>query len=147
MPTSFYNLLLNVENPEKSTVTPFMQSVERAILSVLSFTEEKGLIVTERRSRTQQGALCQILPQVLEEWEKREYRVCYLSLKAVKACLCRNPKARHRDLVDEVLERYSRLPLSIGDMTIERQKYWEKVFIALAMAEMAEVRRKDRVFA
>ena len=68
----------------------------------------------------------------------------YLSLDVVKASLCGNQKAMHQELVARVGKRYPVLVRLIEGGTTEKRKYWQKIFIAVALALVGKGQLEER---
>ena len=108
----------------------FAKSVEKALSSVLEQVGQTSVVVTERQA-SPRGALGRVIPEVLRRWKKQEIQPRYISLSEVKRTLCANEKATHQELVEAVGEKY---PILLADQP--QADYWQKVFIAVAMAEV-----------
>lgn len=112
----------------------FNERVKDTLSPLLAPAE--ALIVTERIPATAKpGALCAAVSRQLE----RRSNIRVLSVAEAKKRLCGNGKATHCDLAEAVAERYPILrPHRMGN--VQRVKYWERVFLAVALADA--IRRK-----
>ena len=123
----------------------FVEGIEKALADVLSLAGPQGVIVAETHKLAHhQGALCRVLADIFKRWERRGLGVCYLSLEEVKESLCRNQKATHSELVEAVADRYPPLQSLITGATIEGQKYWQKGFVAMGLAEVVWARPQQK---
>ena len=119
----------------------FTRSIENALSPLLAMLGEGGLIVMERNSpASRRGALCRRMSQIANRWERRGYAVCPLSLSEAKRRMCERPKATHRVLVETIATRHPILRPLVTRASIQQFKYWERVFIAMALAEVANER-------
>ncbi len=131
--------------PGKRRGRGFEKRIEKAVTDVLSLAGWGGVIVAERnRPTVHQGALRRILPQVLKRVERPGLKTHYLSLDAVKVSLCGNNKAMHQQLVASVGRLYPILVRLIEGGTTEKRKYWQKVFIAVALALVGKGQLEER---
>ena len=114
----------------------FAGRVEKALSPVLDAPNSR--IVIERNSdASQQGALVKALPQIVKRLSKKGYALYSLPLREVKKRLCDTPKATHGQLSEVIAAQYPILWPLITGAEIRGAKYWEKVFIAVALAEVA----------
>lgn len=117
----------------------FAKRVESAISPLMEAIGPHGVIVIERtESLKREGALCHILPQLLKGLTNRGYSLHSISLAEVKQRLCDTRKATHRELIEAIAERYPVLRSVMIDAKAQKVKYWEKVFIAMALADGAK---------
>lgn len=113
----------------------FREQVRVALLSL--GVVQDVCTVTERPSTiSKPGALC---TEVYRRLKRRE-NVRVLSISEAKRRLCGSGKATHRDLAEVAAERYAILRPHLTDHP-HRIKYWERMFIAVALAETVNSHR------
>lgn len=115
----------------------FTQRVERALFSILELGGKPPVVVVEKQV-SPRGGLCRAIPNLLKRWEKDSSdSLRYLSIQAVKQRVCGNCQATHRELVEAVAKKHPILwSLTTGEKA--KTKYWEKVFIAVAMGQVIQ---------
>lgn len=125
----------------------FIRRVEQVLTPVLTMAGHHGVIVVERDAdRAQIGALCRAVHRLPERWGQRDLRVCAVSWEEVKMELCRYRQATQGEVTQVVVERQPLLWPLFMPLKAQRMKYWKKVFLAAAMAEVAnrQMERKRR---
>ena len=114
----------------------FMKRVEVALSPLLDTPEGHGVIIVERISKAScAGGLCQALYPIAQHWKEAGYSVRFHSLAEVKGRLCDTSNVTHRELMEEVVERHAMLKGLVSDGKADKARYWEKVLMAMALAE------------
>ena len=122
--------------PGRRRGTTFMKRVEVALSPLLNTPERRSIIVVERMSKVSHtGGLCQALYQIAQHWKEAGYSVRFHSLAEVKQRLCDTSNVTHRELMEQVVERYAMLKGLVSDGKADKARYWEKVLMAMALAE------------
>lgn len=121
----------------------FIERIEEALAPLLEMSGPQGMIVTERPSvLSRTGALCQVMSTLADGWKQHGYPVHLLSLEEAKRRLCNSRDATHRDLIQATVEQYPMLRSLVARPNGQQTKYWEKVFLAAALVDVAK-RRAD----
>lgn len=119
----------------------FVKAVERTLDPLLETAHPNGLIVVEQNPNTpQKGMLCRTIYQMSQRWKQKGYPVRFLSLTDIKQYVCETPKATHHKLIETIAQRYPILLPLITSAKNEKALYWQKVLIAMAMADVANSR-------
>jgi len=116
----------------------FAKCVEKALFPLLE-TLGDGVIVIERRERIGKGSSYKpTIPNILKRFVKDVYPLREISLSEVKQSICDYKKATHQELIETIVQRYPTFLSKIKGVTPEKAKYWEKVLMALALAEVVK---------
>lgn len=116
----------------------FAKRVESALSPLLKIVGPHATIVIEKTENLKRpGALCQTLSQIANRWEK-EKQVYRLSLEEVKQHFCGSRKATNQELVQAIAERHPTLMPLITGAKAQKVNYWKKVFMVMALAEVAK---------
>jgi len=115
----------------------FAKRVEATLSPLLDDdSERRSIIVVERMSKVSHtGGLCQALYPIAQHWKEAGYSVRFHSLAEVKGRLCDTSNVTHRELMEEVVERHAMLKGLVSDGKADKARYWEKVLMAMALAE------------
>lgn len=120
-----------------------IRSVERALWPLIETLESQGMIVVERHSASSRtGILCQVMGILAKRWKRAGYPTSIVSLETVKRSLCETRKAKHIDILKVMMERYPFFRPLIPQPKAAKAKYWKKVLLALALADVVK-RRSD----
>jgi len=120
----------------------FAKRVEKTIAPLLEIIDPKGLVVIERCSDvSKRGALCEAIGKISKLWKERGYILRFISLSEAKKRICGSRKATYRELIEVVVEEYPILRILSLNSKLKKTKYWQKVLIAMALAE--GVKRKS----
>jgi len=121
----------------------FVKCVEKALFPLLETLGDEGVIVIERRERLGRGGVAKTtIPHILKRFVKDVYPLQEISLSEVKQSICNYKKATHQELIETIVRRYPTFLSKIKGVAHEKARYWEKVLMALALAEVAKNRLK-----
>jgi len=115
--------------------------VERILAPVLAMAGLHSVIVIERDAElSRKGALCKAIHHLAGQWRRQNYRVRPVSWAEVVRTLCEGRRATQREVAQAILEQHPLLWQLVRQSTAYRAKYWKKVLLAAALAEVIRQR-------
>jgi len=119
----------------------FVKCVEKALFPLLENLETDGAVVIEQRERLgRKNASKTTILHILKRFVEDVYPLQEISLSEVKQSICAYKKATHQELIETIVRRYPTFLSKIKGVAREKARYWEKVLMALALAEVAKSR-------
>jgi hypothetical protein len=111
--------------------------VEQILDTLLRTAGRNAVVVVEQDAAlSKKGALCQTLNSLAERWKEQGRRVCALSWEEVKRRLSRSEWMTQDEIARVVVERQPLLWSLDTPRQAQRMRYWKKVLLAAALAEV-----------
>jgi len=115
----------------------FTRRVEQTLAPLLRTVGRNAVVVIEQDAApSKKGALCRTLNSLSERWKEQGRRVCALSWEEVKRGLSRSEWMTQDEIAQVVVERQPLLWPLVTPLKAQRMRYWKKVLLAAALAEV-----------
>ncbi len=115
----------------------FTRRVEQTLTPVLAMAGPGAVIVIEQDATpSQKGALCQALNSLWPRWKEQGYRAYALPWEGIRWALGGSRRMTQDDIVQVVVKRQPLLWPLVTPLKAQRMKYWKKVLLAAALAEV-----------
>jgi hypothetical protein len=127
---------------KKKQSPDLIRRLNRILAPVLAMAGPHSVIVIERdASPSRKGVLCRAVHRLSGQWQRRGYKVCSVSWKEIRERLCECREVTQREVSWAVV--YQRHPLLwplVKQSATHQAKYWRKVLLAAALAEVVHQR-------
>jgi len=112
------------------------ERIDHILTPVLAIAGPSVIVIERDATLSRKGALCKAIHHLAGQWRRRGYQIRPVSWEEVVRTLCEGRRATQREVAQAILEQHPLLWPLVRQSTAYRAKYWKKVLLAAALAEV-----------